>query len=120
VDGYERLLYKMAENGTSTLEEINALEVKILTQGKNKSMAAADSLSGIADISYDALGKIAQELGKDVFTLINELGPSIEDLGNGKARITNFAHFANLTGIEKGTEAYTEAYISYNDAIISS
>ena len=120
VDSYNRLLMKMTTEGNNTLEEINALEVKILTQGKNKSLTAADTLGNIANISYETLGKIAQELGIDVYKLINDLGDSLEDLGNGQIRITNFEQFANITGVEKGTEAYVNAYVEFNDAIINS
>jgi len=71
-------------------------------------------------MTYSALGEILAKQGIPMEQWMNtDANKSIyEKIGAGKIRITDFTRFAAQMGWEPGSEEYTSAFKSYNDALI--
>ena len=120
VNAYKKIYEQMNINNGTTLSEFNALWAKIKNAEEQTDLI--DSLSNLNEMSYDTLAQIANNIGmavEDLYATLQTSG-SMQNLGGGKIRITDFDYFANLIGLtDKSSEAYIQTLSKYNDEVIS-
>ena len=121
IDAYHNIYDGMKDSGEATVSELNEAYAKILEIEDDSDVISA--LGDAASMTYTRLGEILASKGIELTDeLLAQYSDTIQSIGGGKVRITNFDRFATeimqWTDIDKNSEEYVSAFKTYNDSLI--
>ena len=124
VDAYGAIYLQMKNTAEATQSELNAAYAKLLTASEQGNIDAISALGDAMGMSYDQLGTLLAQYGKEgwkslEYVMENQLDAGIQQLGNGTIKIVDFTKFASHMNWEVGGAEYVKALEEYNDSLIS-
>ena len=120
IAAYQAIYDEMTTTAGRTTADLNAAYADLLTAQEQGDIDAIEAMGDAMGMTYSALGEILAKQGISLEKWMDAYADQgiYEKIGAGKIRITDFTRFAAQMGWEPGSEEYTSAFKSYNDALI--